>query len=785
MVGTLPEIELRDLFQRMAMGVVFQNESGFIVAANPAAETILGLSLDEMQGRSSIDPRWKSIHEDGSAFPGETHPAMAALRTGQVIKGVIMGVYDPRSGQYRWIEIDAFPQFRPAVSRPFQVYTTFTDITAKRQAQEDLKQRTSFLELILHVVPANIMVVDLEGCFHYINRRWPGQTDDQLELVNFLDLVHPAYRAEASRIFQRAIATGAMQTGEYLSLNEIAMYRWVEVTHSPIFLDGRVQSVLSFVLDIHDRKLAADELRQEQEKLSELNRTLEARVLERTAEARQLYDQAPCGYHSVDENGIFLMVNQTELDWLGYAREELVGLRSVRSVIAPADLPKFDAAFANLKKIGDLRELELDYCRKDGTLLPLLLNSTVVYDETGRYRMSRTTTFDITERRKTMQALRDSEERLQRSAQELRQANAALEKAIHLKDEFLANMSHELRTPLNGILGLTEILLGQMRGPLNDYQRKYMHLIDASGKHLLEIVSDLLDMSSLEAGRLVLHPGPVMVDLLCREALAALDGKARDKSIQLAYTPGPADLKIMGVWRVKQILANLLDNAVKFTPRSGQVNLTAGLGPDGRNVFFRVCDTGIGIAAGDQQRIFEPFTQVDGGINRQAEGTGLGLALARKLAVLQGGTLEVQSAFGQGSCFTLWLPCFQPPDQLAAPRLLLVEGDEKLRIPAAQLLERSGFNLEVAASGHEALARLDQLAPDLLVMSLSVQTIENLETIRAVRANPRRAATLILAVSASGQADDCERSLEAGASDFLSCPTDPETLLRRIHLLLE
>ena len=774
------------------MGVVFQNATGSIIAANPAAETILGLTLDEMQGRTSVDPRWKAIHEDGSDFPGETHPAMVALRTGHLVKGVIMGVYDPRRDQHRWIEIDAFPQFHLSERHPFQVFTTFTDITEKRQAQEDLKQRTGFLELILHVVPASIMVNDLKGRFHYVNRRWPGQTDEQLEAVAFYELVHPDNRADAGQLFQRAVDTGVMQTGEYLSLNEFAVYRWVEITHSPIFVDGRVQSVLSFVLDIHDRKLVADALRQGQEKLAELNRTLEARVLERTAEARQLYDEAPCGYHSVDENGTFLMVNQTELNWLGYTRDELVGVRSVRSVITPADLPRFDAAFANLKKSGELRELELDYCRKDGTLLPLLINSTAVFDAAGRYRMSRTTTFDITERRKTMQALRDSEERLQRSFQELSQANTALAKAIHLKDDFLANMSHELRTPLNGILGLTEILLGEMRGPLNEHQRKYLYLVDASGKHLLELVSDLLDMSSLEAGRLVLHPGPLMVDLLCREVLAAVDAKAREKSIQLAYVPGPPDLKILGVWRVKQILANLLDNAVKFTPRSGKVNLAAGLGPGGRDVFFQVCDTGIGIAPSDQQRIFEPFTQLDGGINRQAEGTGLGLALARKLAVLQGGTLEVQSTPGHGSCFTLWLPRFHNPRQPAAagsrpaaPRLLLLGGDENLCLPAARLLERSGFDLEVAASGPDVLTRLELPAPDVLLVGLSPQTMANLETIRTVRGSPGWAAALILVVSTSGQADDCERSLEAGASDFLSCPADQDILLHRIHLLLE
>jgi signal transduction histidine kinase len=250
---------------------------------------------------------------------------------------------------------------------------------------------------------------------------------------------------------------------------------------------------------------------------------------------------------------------------------------------------------------------------------------------------------------------------LDRRATELEQARDQAMAAARAKDEFLATMSHELRTPLNAILGFSELLADGHAGSLNEEQRQFLGHIFSSGHHLLDLINDILELAKIDAGRLELERAAVDVDSLCRASLDLVRAQAQAKALDLRYNAPPQPVSAHGdARRLRQILVNLLGNAVKFTPNGGTVTLEINTEQDG-GLRISVQDTGIGISTEDQPRLFQAFVQLDSGITRKYQGTGLGLALSQRFAQLHGGHLEVDSQPGQGSRFSLILPALATP----------------------------------------------------------------------------------------------------------------------------
>src|SRR5438552_14427264 len=248
---------------------------------------------------------------------------------------------------------------------------------------------------------------------------------------------------------------------------------------------------------------------------------------------------------------------------------------------------------------------------------------------------------------------------LEEQHRELSRLNVELDQAGKLKDQFLANVSHELRTPLNSVIGFSELLLtGQVEGaPLSDTQRDYLETISRNGRHLLQLINELLDLSKIAAGRMDLHLEPVPLDALFREAVDSVRAQLEARRHRLALEPADQPVSVTADrGRVLQLLLNLLSNAIKFTPDGGLVTLAALVESDGRHVRVTVTDTGIGIAPQDQARLFQEFVQLDAAPSRRYEGTGLGLALSKRLVELHGGAIGVESALGKGSTFWFTLP---------------------------------------------------------------------------------------------------------------------------------
>jgi len=253
--------------------------------------------------------------------------------------------------------------------------------------------------------------------------------------------------------------------------------------------------------------------------------------------------------------------------------------------------------------------------------------------------------------------------KLEEQHREVSRLNVELDQAGKLKDQFLANVSHELRTPLNSVIGFSELLLtGQVEGaPLSGTQRDYLETISRNGRHLLQLINELLDLSKIAAGRMDLRLEAVPLDALLREAVDSVRAQLEARRHRLALEPAPEPVSVRADrGRVLQILLNLLSNAIKFTPDGGHVMLTARVEDGGRHVRVAVRDTGIGIAPEDRAKLFQEFVQLDAAPSRRYEGTGLGLALSKRLVELHGGAIGVESALGQGSTFWFTLPRADP-----------------------------------------------------------------------------------------------------------------------------
>ncbi len=378
-------------------------------------------------------------------------------------------------------------------------------------------------------------------------------------------------------------------------------------------------------------------------------------------------------------------------------------------------------------------------------------------------------------------------QRVQERTAELRRLNTDLERAGRLKDEFLAAMSHELRTPLNAILGLSEALRELVYGPVTPRQAQALETVQESGRHLLELINDILDLSKIEAGRVALNPERVELRALCESSLRLVREAALHKQLALDFWVAPPELELQAdSRRLKQVLVNLLSNAVKFTPAEGRVWLEARREQD--RVRIVVGDTGIGIAPEDLGRLFQPFVQLDSRLAREHEGTGLGLALVRRLVELHGGEVSLESQPGAGTRVTVELPWepaapVEPPARGPAARaqhVLIVEDDPSTEEQLRRYLEEGGRRVSVIQDGLGAARAALELDPDAILLDLLLPGASGWEVLEALRADARLSGIPILVVSV---VDERAHALAAGAADTLVKPVDRGSLLAAVDRL--
>lgn len=383
----------------------------------------------------------------------------------------------------------------------------------------------------------------------------------------------------------------------------------------------------------------------------------------------------------------------------------------------------------------------------------------------------------------------------------------------------LANVNHELRTPLNTILGQTEILQEQIFGSLNAKQMKSVNTIETSGRHLLAIVNNLLDMAQSEVGQLTINLSPLVLQDICQASLAIIKPAATNKQLKIILNFDHSVSTILAdKHRLKQMLVHLLINAVKFTPQGGQIGLEITGEAKKKIVTLSVWDTGIGMSKESLHQLFHPFVQLDNDLSRQYEGTGLGLALVCRLTELHGGYLSVQSEKDKGSRFTITLPWqeesnwFDIEDEMgeyrfedkrvgnrveekiaestaiksqsvstAAPLVLLAENNENNITTISDFLKFQGYRVIVARDGIETIKQAKKACPQVILMDVQMPKINGLEASRQIRANDVTATIPIIVMTTLSKREVGKQSLEeAGINDCLSKPLSLKELLGSI-----
>ncbi len=547
----------------------------------------------------------------------------------------------------------------------------------------------------------------------------------------FLSLVHPNDRETVRRNVELALQEGQPY----------------ECTMRAVHPDGTVRIVLSRAQVVRDEGGKAIRMFGTVQDITE-QRQLEEALSQEAIRRRILVEQSSDGIVVLDEDGLVFEANQRFGEMLGYTAEEVSQLH-----VWDWDVQWTREELLRIVRSADESgsHLETRHRRKDGTLLDVEISGN------GALCSGRKLIFcvcrDISRRKQAEKDIRNLnaslERRVAERTSELAAANADLARAARLKDEFLASMSHELRTPLYGVLSMSEAMLEHVYGPVSPRQASALEDIATSGRHLMVLINDILDVAKIDAGKLSCEPGPVDVAAVCEASIRLIRESAHKMKLQV-FLDVDSSIKVIETdeKRIKQILVNLLSNAVKFTPMGGSLGLDVVGDFTRRIIALTVWDTGIGIQEADLGRIFEPFTQVDSGLARQYAGTGLGLSLVRKMTGLLGGVVSVRSEPGRGSRFTIELPWKrleheQSPDQsTGAPAAdanlaaaMRVEPLASHQLISAALAEL-GIQSMVYPCSLEALPRIRSLQPALIVIEDLPGDPAPTELLRRLISNP-------------------------------------------------
>jgi PAS domain S-box-containing protein len=483
----------------------------------------------------------------------------------------------------------------------------------------------------------------------------------------------------------------------------------------------------------------------------------------------------------LDPRGTILMANRATHALLDYEEGTLVG-ETIHRITTGAEAT---SAAVPPPLQGHSYQIERDYTARDGRLIPVMVSTTAMRSE-GNHVIC------------LAQDLRARK----RAEGELRVAKEKAEDANRAKSAFLAHMSHEIRTPLNAVLGYTQLML---RDPALERPAKdYLHIISRSGEHLLALINDVLDMSKIEAGGMTANAEPFDVARLVSDLAAMFKLRASSKGLNFDVIEAPDAVRTVGgdQGKIRQVLINLVGNAIKFT-ESGHVELhvTVSRRPDGQLwLSARVEDTGVGIAASEQPKLFQPFTQTQSGMKLQS-GTGLGLAISAQYARLMGGRITMTSEVGTGTVCLFEIPV-QPVDAGSAipvapsrpvvgflpgsttPRVLIVDDEPDNRGWLNGLLTSVGFDVREAENGETAVREWGAWHPQLVLMDVRMPVMDGLEATRRIRESAPASGTVIIALTASAMDEDRHSIIQAGADELMVKPCRAADLLEQIRVHL-
>ncbi len=787
---------------------------GRTVYVNARMAQMLGWNGEAMLGRPVLDFIAPDLHDSFRTRLAQRQQGQGAQYEFRLLH---------HDGQERSVLVSSQPM-TDSSGQYTGALAMISNITERKQAEQAVAELHERFATVFHTSPVGIAIARLaDAVFVDLNpalvellgvtrEQALGHTGDDLKVW-----VDAQARAGVLAALQSVGVVHGLETRFRRQSGEL-----IEVSFSASRVEiGGVAHFVGTTVDITPQKQAQHVLEQHQAQLSLLvdQRTADLAdanlVLAQRADAiADLYDRAPCGYFSLDPGRRFTAVNNTLLALLGYPREALLG-RSVTDFMSPESLLLQPQRAAEFLRAGRVRDLDYDFIRQDGSLLPVLISADIVRDAQGNIVSTRATLVDNRERLRREQQIAEMQLELARRAEQAETANLA-------KSAFLANMSHEIRTPMNAIIGLTHLMGRDMHDAL---ARERLGKIDGAARHLLQVINDILDLSKIEAGQMVVQEAEFSLDELIAGAFAMVSGPAHDKGLELVLDTDHLPSRMRGdATRLSQALINLLANAVKFTDH-GWVRLRGELQAEDRDLLqvrFEVQDTGPGITPERAARLFAPFEQADTSATRRHGGTGLGLALTRHLARLMGGDAGVHSQPGQGSLFwfSAWLGRAGEAGERAAPvpllglRALLVDDLPEALAAVGHQMQALGLQVDPQPSGSAALQRVQaELSAgrlyDLLLIDWHMPPPDGIETLQRLRRllgagmppailvtafneqlmwqQAREAhfdAVLVKPITASVMHDTLARVLRRQSPVLqaaVSAPGEAETQLRRLH----
>jgi PAS domain S-box-containing protein len=522
------------------------------------------------------------------------------------------------------------------------------DVTEQRDAERQIRERTELLNALIQNNPLAIVVIDADERIQLVNAAFEilfRYRSEEAIGRNLDDLIAPEdLKGEALELSQSLLSGKTVHTTVRRRRRDGGLVD-VELYGVPMRTGDKVVGGYAIYHDITARRLAEELLRESEERY------------------RDLFENASDLVFTASPEGALIYVNRAWLQTLGYTHAEIAGL-TVEKILAPETREKFRAVRDNAIRTQATAAFDGQFVTKEGRSISVEGSIGHRFQD-NRPVFLRAIFRDVSQRKYAEEEIRklneDLEHRvLERTAQlaavnrELEARNREVERANRLKSQFLASMSHELRTPLNAVIGFSDLLNEETAGPLNEKQKRYVEHVLTGARNLLQLINDILDLSKVEAGQLLLRPESFALADALPEVLSTIKPLAMSKQIQVENkVPPDVDLLVDRI-RLKQVLYNLLSNAIKFTPDGGRVRIEAR--DLGQQVLLSVSDTGIGIPPEEHEAIFNEFHQVGMTTKGVREGTGLGLAISRRLVEAHGGKIWVESAPGQGSTFSFTLP---------------------------------------------------------------------------------------------------------------------------------
>jgi PAS domain S-box-containing protein len=759
----------RTLFETMAQGVTYQDSDGQIVSANPAAERILGLTFDQMQGRTSIDPRWRAVHEDGSDFPGETHPSMVSLRTGEPVNNVVMGVFNPIEEGYRWISINTVPQFKPGEERPYQVYATFADITKRKRAEESLRESEARYRLLAENLSDIIWTMGTDLKYTYISPSVTllrGYTVEEAMAQPLAENLTPASLETAMKLMVEEEAKE--RPGQYDPNRSITMEVEVSCKNgSTIWMEnrvtylrdsnGQIAAYLGVSRDITERKRAEEQLQRQE-------RYFRA-ITERSSDVVVV----------LGKEGNARYVSPTVERMLGITRERAEGAGFMNSV-HPDDIPKVAEDWAYLiEHPGSTRREERRIQHADGSWRYVeaigysLLDDPAVEGVVINIR-------DIT-------ALKQADIRQRRTHEQL-----ILASRLASLGRLASGVAHEINNPLAVVMGCAQML---MEKDTPEDVKKDLRLINDSAQHMAVVVQRLLTFGRQS------KPGKEYVDI---NALVSrvLGLRAREMSIHNIEVTTRLDpdlpCTMADVGQMQQVFLNIVLNAEQaMTKANKDGHLLVKTGQTGDRITITFRDDGIGIPKEYLPRLFDPFFST----KDVGEGMGLGLSISYGIIKEHNGRIYAKGQPGKGATFVVELPIVAKPDQPESPkkpaeepkekvigRILVVDDEPAICQLLKDLLTRDGHSVETVGDAGVALERLKRERFSLILLDIRMKGMSGIDLYQQMGKIAESLQRRVIFITGDTLARDTRDFLDGAAAPHICKPFDIQQLRKMINRVL-